>query len=772
MNVRTLTAYWMAALLLAAPLAHAIESYEAGAERAAATGNAADLPAKSASAFNVSQSLAKFRDARGPLRLEGVEAEQRLSLPLSSRLNVERATLRVVARNSTAVIETVSSLSVLLNGHTVAQLPLRKEQAALVADVELPVQLLQAGYNDLRFRAVQHYTDKCERPDSPELWTEIDLAQSRVSLWASHRAVDVGVAELDTLFDARLWQPVPLTLVAATPTTDDAFLGAAAVVAQGVALRYRFHPLTVSQTSARSNGGPAAPNAAFPGLDTAALAMSDAVLLGTKAQLRPFVAPAIHDAIADSFYAVYPNDADPTRAIVVVSGKDAAGVMQAARAFALARGVPYPGSRTMQPRAVEAPSPSPYSRANGVYPEGTYTFRELGFDDVVTVDEPIGLELMLPPDLFGRDDAQVEMHLDFAYSAGLRDDSSVEVLLNGLLSRPIRLSSPEGASFTDYVVSIPLKSFRPGRNVISFAPRLRGLHEGECERASAKNLTFRGSSTLVMPQAGHYTRLPDLARFGESLFPVGVRADGSDLAIKVAGADEHTVSAVLTLLAKFAQVQRYPLLAAQVTRGEPAAGRHVVILGALGAVPKEALRGAPLGLEDPSVMHYPTGLRLAEFDPEPSGQWRGLATTGVNLQPIRGAQASVSMPRDLGDWGLLMQYRRGAADGSAVLVTAGSPALLRERVASLVSFEVWNGLTGDTVFWRGPEQLVAGEFGEAWFVGEIDATQKLAYWFTRYPWWWFALVVGALLVAALLIRSAIVRRRRTVHGNVEEDREY
>lgn len=771
MNVRTPTAYWMAALLLAAPLAHAIETIEPGAGRGAATGDAADS-AKTTPAFNVSQSLARFRGARGPLRLEGVEAEQRLSLPLSSRLDVERATLRVVARNSTAVIEAVSSLSVLLNGHTVAQLPLRKEQAAMVADVELPIRLLKSGYNDLRFRAVQHFTDKCERPRSPELWTEIDLVQSHVSLRASNRAVDVGVAELDTLFDARLWQPVPLTVVAVTPTTDDAFLEAAAVVAQGVALRYRFHPLAVSQTFARPNGGPAAPDAAFPGLDTAALAVSDAVLLGTKAQLRPFVAPGIHAAIADSFYAVYPNDADPTRAIVVVSGQDTAGVTKAARAFALARGVPYPGSRTMQPRTVETPALSSYSRANGIYPEGTYTFRELGFDDVVTAEEPIELELMLPPDLFGRDDAQVEMHLDFAYSAGLRDDSSVEVLLNGLLSRPIRLSSPEGASFTDYVVSIPLKSFRPGRNVVSFAPKLRGLHEGECERPSAGTLTLRAGSTLVMPKAGHYTRLPDLARFGESLFPVGVQADGNDLVIKVAGADEDTVSAVLTLLAKFAQVQRYPLLAAQVTRGEPAAGRHVVVLGALDAVPKEDLRGAPLGLDDPAVVHYPTGLRLAEFGPEPSGQWRGLASTGVNLRPIRGAQASVSMPRDLGDWGLVMQYRGGSADGSTVLVTAGSPALLRERVGSLVSFEVWDGLTGDTVFWLGPEQLVAGEFGEAWFVGEIDTTQKLAYWFTHYPWWWFALVVGALLLTALLIRSAIVRRRRTVHAHVQEDKEY
>jgi hypothetical protein len=744
-----------------------------------APGDAATAPIAAAAAPAVQpgrvepafvQPLARLTKAPGPLRFEGVNAEHRLALPLSSRLTVREAHLRLVVTSSTALQEKVSSLAVLLNGRTIAQLPYRAEQPSFATDVPLPLDLLKPGYNDLRLRAVQHYTDKCERPDSPELWSEVDLLRSAVVLDASLAPIASTIGEIDGVFDPRLWAPVPLAIVTPAAPKDDALLQAAALAAEGVALRYRFHPTVARHVLAAAS--PAAPAGNLPGLDSTAISGGDAIVIGTRDQLAPYVAPAVAAQIGDSFLAVLPNDVDPSHAVVIVSGRTPDGVLRAAQVFALARGLPYPASGELQPSALAAPALPPYSRNRGAYPGRDIRFADLGLGDSTTTKEPIELEAWLPPDLFGRDKAEVRLHLNFAYTAGLRDDSSIRVLLNGLLSRPIRLSSPDGGSFDDYGVAIPLKSFRPGRNVISFAPDFHGLHEGECQQPVNASVTLRGDSTLVMPDAGHYTRLPDLARLAETLYPLAVRPDGADLSVRVLGADEDTLSAAWTLLAKLAQVNGYPLLATQVTRGSAAAGRHEIVLGAVTALAKPVLDGAPLDIGDPSVARYPTGLLPAGERPVAQELPRGTAAAGVDLAPTRDARAAVTMPRALGDFGLLMQYRREGAP-STLLVTASTPGLLRERVANLVSFEVWNGLQGDTVLWRATaDSVVARELGEPWHVGDIGPEKKLEYWFSSYPWWWLAVVAGALVLAALLLRAAIVRRKADRHAGSAADREF
>ena len=57
-----------------------------------------------------------------------------------------------------------------------------RRQERNVRDLPIPTDWLKVGYNEVTFEAVQHYTYDCEDPSSPELWTDINTQQSRVSL--------------------------------------------------------------------------------------------------------------------------------------------------------------------------------------------------------------------------------------------------------------------------------------------------------------------------------------------------------------------------------------------------------------------------------------------------------------------------------------------------------------------------------------------------------------------------------------------------------------
>ena len=73
-------------------------------------------------------------------------------------------------------------MAVTVNGHTVKQLVLDPAMPDSEVDIDLPVAMFKAGYNNLSFSVVQHYTDgTCEDQLAPELWTEINAVKSSIT---------------------------------------------------------------------------------------------------------------------------------------------------------------------------------------------------------------------------------------------------------------------------------------------------------------------------------------------------------------------------------------------------------------------------------------------------------------------------------------------------------------------------------------------------------------------------------------------------------------
>lgn len=712
--------------------------------------------------------LAHFMTVDQTIRLQGVVSERRFFVPLSPRIALDEASLHLRLTHSTSVLEQLSRVLVLLNNRTIAQIPMIISKPEIDAEIPLPIELLKRDYNELKLRAIQHYTEKCERPEAPELWAEIDTMQSRVVLGGSLRPVDSDLGSLDDVLDERLWAAPDLTIVTANDL-DDETLASGAIVAQAVALRYRYHPLQIHHASA-SPARETVQTGVLPGLDQAKLGEGDAVLIGVRETLAPYLAPQILAEIRGAYVAAFPQDTDPTRLVLVVSGTSPHEVRTAAEALALGRGRPHPAAAASSIAAVEAPELDWYAAANSVHPDTEYRFSDLGFRDYASTGEPMDLEFLIPPDLFAREQARIRLELNFAYSAGLRSDAALEIMINGLFTRSIRFVEPGGQSFQGYVVDIPLKSFRPGRNVVTFLPSLQSLFSGECESQPIGRVAIYADSKLIMPEAVHLTSLPDLSRFRESLFPFGVAPDGSRLAIQVTSRDAFSTAAAWTLLGKLAQVQKYPLLESVVSYGTVPDERHVMVIGPVQSLPQNLLEAAAVQLTDPASI--PTEVALREPPPKADGVVLGRRLPDAGTPQVPPHVARVRQPLALGDWAALEAFRRPDSDDTAMLLTAAEPVLLAARTRTLIGHDVWGSLQGDTVFWREDKSsVIARRLGSTWLVGDVDAIEQLEYFFSKYPWWWVVLVLAALVPVAFIIRMMVLRRRRHEYGE-SDDREF
>ncbi|MEM8933966.1 MAG: cellulose biosynthesis cyclic di-GMP-binding regulatory protein BcsB, partial [Acidobacteriota bacterium] len=403
--------------------------------------------------------LAKVLERSAHIELHTSNAQQTVFLPISPRHRVLRATLHVEFTSSIALKDDRSLLRVGLSDRIIAQLPIRHKNPNGVYDIELPTRLFEPGYVPLTFWVAQHYTFRCEDPSAPELFTQIDVDRSTLTLDVEPIALDPTLAELDDLIDSRLWDDYDLTVVTPSQVDDDR-LEPAALVTQGAALRLRFKPLTVHHALVESPSEPRR-EGRFPGIDATSFGGRDAVLIGTAQELVGLVDDALIRDIDGSFLGIYPQDAAPHRFVLVVSGTDPESLLEAARAFA-SSSMPLPDTASTRIDAIDELDVQPGTAHHVVHQNRTYRFADLDFRTTTLqgMSAPsIEIDVWVPPDLYALETANVELSLHFAYGAALRRDSTFQVYLNDRFERAIYLRNESGDVFRDYKVQIPLRSF-------------------------------------------------------------------------------------------------------------------------------------------------------------------------------------------------------------------------------------------------------------------------------------------------------------------------
>lgn len=725
--------------------------------------------------------LASLMTEHKPIRLTTAAGQYELSLPVAKRVKILNARLHLDVTNSISLIGERSQLAVRINDYTVAQLALDPGRQRVQADIELPLESLEPGYNVITFAAAQHYTYECEDPSAPELWTEINPMKSYIELATELRPLELNLSALDDVFDPKLPGKNQIKLLTVSEgEVSEAQLLWGALLAQGVALRYRYvQPEIIHQAAALQD--PSVVDLVyqnFPALAQEELRGSDNIFVGTKEQIAAYVSPDIVARISGSYLGVFPLDAAPGRFVVVVSGTTDNEVSEAARAFALIN-FPYPDTSDMVIASAEYPVLRDYARARRVHQDTVYSFSELGLK-TTTVNggyKDLLLEIDLPPDLYAAEDSMVELDVHLSYGAAMRADSVLNLHLNGQFERVIPFDEVQGVVYPNYKIGIPLRSFKPGYNVISFSSRMVPMVSGKCQPVQTENLllTIYDDSTLTLPAAAHFVSLPNLRLFAHTGFPYIVAANGSDVAMYVAANDTATVSAAWTLAAKLAQRYALPLTQMEISYQMPSTAANVIVVGALDALDSKVLRGAPIKFEEQTRVPYPSVV-MAEIGEEPPRWWQRMFDVMPDFFQLQAADKKPQhaylsqLTNGLGGYTLAMQYESPIAQGTTLTVfVADASDTLYEGMLALAQPAIWDNLRGDLTLWgEDVESLGWQKVGPSYEVGEVDVGSWIEYYFSHHPWLWLVSIVIILLLFALFSVALLRHYRRKHLAGVEE----
>lgn len=673
-------------------------------------------------------------------------------LPIPGRWLIKSARLKIHYTNSSNLIKEVSQLAVIVNDSKVAQTKLDPEFPEGTLTVDIPPAILKADYNEIMFQAAQHFMkENCEAPCAPDLWTYINTDLSSIEIDYDLKPVPLNIAAAaEFAFDPRIITDNIVNLVLEN-TTPDA-ITTAGIVASGIARKYVYRPVSFT-------------------ISEDVVAGRDNVLVGKKEFVEALLGRYQADiAVAEPLIKVMPlphSDAgritrDPSHALFVVTGMTTGHLKMAAETLAIMN-FPFPGSDEVRVREFRLPDVTMYSGKNIITVEKQHRFRSLDFKTHTfrgMQSPPAEISFRLPPDFMIKQNEYAKISLNFAYGAGMRPDSALNIVLNGTHVRAINLDKQAGDSITGYRIELPTYLFKPGTNVLQFVSILTPTAQ-QCDLIQPESffLTMFDNSTFYIPAMPHLIEMPKIELFMLNGFPLTRWPDGYESFILLASKDANTIEAAFNVISTLTQKNGYPLFGIEIGYAIPPAWHgETLVMGDVASIPADLMGAAPLKLGAVSEVPYPVNK---------GGGWEG----GAN------SYAMVKEAGRLGDTsGVVMEFESPFKKArTVVMLTANSTAGLLQTSKALQDAGVQGQLTGDLaiIALTPPDYRVdAISIGKRYLTGKKGEVSNLEYLVYNNPYLYY--IIGAVLfvIVAIVVMGTARRFRlkRTAEAGIVERR--
>ncbi|MFA7343298.1 MAG: cellulose biosynthesis cyclic di-GMP-binding regulatory protein BcsB [Terrimicrobiaceae bacterium] len=684
-----------------------------------------------------------------PILLRNASSIYTVFVPQSARFQAKSYGLRLRFTNSIALLSERSVLRVVMNDVIVAQFYLDRTKPFNDVDIEVPLNLVQTGFNRLQFIVAQHYTYKCEDPSAPELYTEINPDQSYLTTTGEWKPVTERLSFLRWWVDEKLWIPYQFNIcMPSSGSMTDEHLSLGAIATQGIALAINNQPFRVSTATALR-----------PGMDN--------IVIGTMNELSPFLTATEVGTINGSFLAIKTLPGDPTHCMIIVSGRSAQEVKQTALALGMVN-FPLPDSKYAIVDQMTMPE-NAYVRNAPLRLPGLYSFRQLGFKTTTIKGWNTGtytLKLYMPGDISHEDQSNAELRLHFVYGAGFRKDSAFNVFINNQFQTAIRLKDVEGSMHADHRLYLPMQAFQPGLNELTLAPKMVPLISNQCEILQDENLQFTlyEDSDFVFPKTLKKARLPDLGLFSQTAFPYSAPPDGIETAVLVGGRAPETACAAWTLMGKMAQISGALLSNTEISSKLPHSRKSLLVVGPRDEIPPEIVAKAPVSPLQVGKMRYivSTSPKPEKYATSPIEEFllKVRGQSGDRNEPEPPATANLNMTADLIDDIVAEQFESPFHTGYPVtLVTAWDADNLLAGVNMLQEREFWDSLAGDLAVWSTrPNSLAVAKVGNDFIYKATNLVTRVSSRFDQQPWFFAVIVIVLIVLLALAVRAALRKR--------------
>ncbi|SFC72290.1 cellulose biosynthesis cyclic di-GMP-binding regulatory protein BcsB [Pseudoalteromonas denitrificans] len=685
------------------------------------------------------------------LDLRCIDAKYELKLPIPERWKINSARLSFSYINSASLLKKNSQLVVRLNGTPLAQMKLDPNAPEGSAEINLPPLLLQAGYNNVTFGVSQHYATQCELPCVPELWTRLKLDQAFIEFDYQLKELPQKISQVaSALFDEKSFVDNKVNII--TQDRTDKVLSLVGGVASGIGIRFNFQPLEFTSLSQIQEN-------------------SDNLLIGTKEFVESYLAQYdIEFDVSKPVVKIFPLPtkvydeengdyfrADKRHALIVISGITEKEIRLAADSFDILS-LPFPDSSKMELYEFEIPDIKLYSGKNtlgtGVdYPFSKMDFTTHTFRGFAGSNKQINFRL--PPDFLIKPNQYVKVKLNFAYGAGSRLDSVLNVLLNEKYIASIHLDDPRGGLISNYEIDLPTYLFKGGANSLSFQPVMTPLITENCSFVHTENLflTLFDNSNLHFPDMPHQITMPRLDLMFVNGFPYTRWPDGYQAKIYIPQVNDQTVAAALNIMGLLGQKNGYPLLSMEITSTLPQKyDGELIVIGKISDLPKKLAEIAPLSVGEQYRVPYPV---FKSSDDE-------------NTVAISTQDSEISLQK-----GILMQFQSPDVLGrSIVMLTAKSDETVEKLSQAVTRGGVQSNIKGDLVLIdfiqdenAEPESTkfnyatTAIKVGKSYITGKGGKISPIESIMVNNPNLYWGLIFGLIIIFAWLFYWILNRRR-------------
>ena len=670
------------------------------------------------------------------LVLKCASDEQGIEIPLSDRWDVKSVSLDLQYVSSINLIGDLSQLAVKINGVAVAQYKLNPKSPEARVKVNLPLIYLKPGYNTLKFQVVQHFTTReCESPCSPDLWTNINMQDSILNVEYEDKPIPLKLSAIsEYLFDPKTYPEANVHFIVEDRSAD--ILTYAAIASSGVARHYNYRKVVFSMSPQIK-----------PGVDN--------IIVGRSGFVAKFLAPfnLTLGNVEGGYLKIFPLPAeggayDVTHALLAVSGEKFDHVKIAAETLA-SISFAYPGSQELNSFEFRLPIVPPYGGRSVVIANKTYTFKTMDFDTTTFQGiNPAGKDLVfrLPADFVIQQNRSAKLVLNFAYGAGMREDSSLNVIINDKIVRAVGFDKKSGDFLQNYEIDIPAYLFKPGRNMVSFGVELHpNLKECDIKLMGNLFLTVFENSTFTFPDMPHFVELPKLELFMLNGFPFTRWPDGFESMIYLADTSDESIAAAMNVVGLMSQKNSFPLLNIRIGLTPPKDWKgDLITIGLSKALPPEMREKSPLRTSNTSLVPYPI-----------VHGWEGESS----LSFIRQASA-------LGEGrGLLMQFESPFQKGKTVMsLLADNPADLLHLSEAMLDAGVQGQVFGDLTlveFTQPKLKVTSMVVGEKYTTGKMGNISRIESFLYAHPYIYYLLMGVLILAFAGTIYIMLKRYRAT-----------